>query len=595
MKNKNKESNLTRRKSVRFSDGLLPGQSLSFNEEHKNQNEIFNASTISFDEAKAINQIDSETHNGCILYKLSGNLRVHVSLIKISPYGKCWLYVTHGLCVNAQDELVFLLKNPSSELNEIPKQIIYHIMDIYEKSSKGHRISYMNHLLYNFDSEKLYRDLLSPNPKNRVDSTDNSLLGNKNNSGFLYFRPTKHHLDSILKNYRNYLPDQPYLIGYLIQKWEIPWVKLFPLRLFLRLGEQFNVYPCPVISDSNRKAVYGEIGHTIMSLLCDTRNFQYTIPQIDGVSIMTDEISTCISIPESQYDFVIKSLLTSNEYVFSFASLQFSDRFDSYLVAIENENLDSYSSKKVTCCDVGKTGVGFVVFNGAFKTTMTQNAKKTVIEDGVMIQIDIETLNKLKQALQSMNSFRIDCSKVKPDHTVIVEWIKEDDYLNRNILSVVDGKSMEGIKSLRLANTMDYAYEDKILKWIEIYILKLDEEALADDSNFNLNKFTEMISTATCMALNPLIDDLIHIQNENLKEGNSETLNFFKPFRIGLRIEINKDQVGYMLGMCKKQISESKILESLDNHLIQILHQINSNSVNLMLELVFYIQEKNKA
>lgn len=96
-----------------------------------------------------------------------------------------------------------------------------------------------------------------------------------------------------------------------------------------------------------RKPVYGEIGHTIMSLLCDTRNFQYTIPQIDGLSIRMDGLHTYISIPECQYDLIMKSLLTSNDYVFSLASLQIDDECDAHLVAIENENLGSYSSKTI--------------------------------------------------------------------------------------------------------------------------------------------------------------------------------------------------------------------------------------------------------
>lgn len=101
-------------------------------------------------------------------------------------------------------------------------------------------------------------------------------------------------------------------------------------------------------SDRTRKPVYGEIGHTIMSLLCDTRNFQYTIPQIDGLCIQIEGLHTRITIPESQYDFIIKSLLTSNDYVFSLAALQMDDACGSYLVAIENENLGSYTSKTVS-------------------------------------------------------------------------------------------------------------------------------------------------------------------------------------------------------------------------------------------------------
>ena len=61
-----------------------------------------------------------------------------------------------------------------------------------------------------------------------------------------------------------------------------------------------------------------------------------------------DELRTHITIPESQYDFIVKSLLTSNDYVFSLALLQIDELCGSYLVASENENLGSYSSKTIS-------------------------------------------------------------------------------------------------------------------------------------------------------------------------------------------------------------------------------------------------------
>lgn len=151
------------------------------------------------------------------------------------------------------------------------------------------------------------------------------------------------------------------------------------------------MYPCPIVNDRDRKAVFGEIGNTILSLLCDVRNFQYTIAQIDGLSIKLEGSNTKILIPESQYDFVIKSLLTSNEYVFSLAQLQLDDKCSSHLVAIENENLSTYTSKTMSFNqdkqnETGEKVVGaaFVVFNGALKPNLTLNAKQSIIEDGTL-------------------------------------------------------------------------------------------------------------------------------------------------------------------------------------------------------------------
>lgn len=63
------------------------------------------------------------------------------------------------------------------------------------------------------------------------------------------------------------LPAAPCLVGVLLQRWEIPWAKVFPLRLLLRLGAEFRYYPCPLFSVRKRKPVFGEIGHTIINLL----------------------------------------------------------------------------------------------------------------------------------------------------------------------------------------------------------------------------------------------------------------------------------------------------------------------------------------
>ena len=63
------------------------------------------------------------------------------------------------------------------------------------------------------------------------------------------------------------LPQTPYLCGILLQRWEIPWARVFPLRLLLRLGAEFRYYPCPLFSVRQRKPVFGEVGHTIINLL----------------------------------------------------------------------------------------------------------------------------------------------------------------------------------------------------------------------------------------------------------------------------------------------------------------------------------------
>lgn len=63
-------------------------------------------------------------------------------------------------------------------------------------------------------------------------------------------------------------------------------------------------YPCPLISVRNRKPVFFEIGHTIMNLLADFRNFQYMLPQIKGVTIHMEDKKTIMNFPRNRYDEV---------------------------------------------------------------------------------------------------------------------------------------------------------------------------------------------------------------------------------------------------------------------------------------------------
>lgn len=61
-----------------------------------------------------------------------------------------------------------------------------------------------------------------------------SFLGSKDHAGMLFFSPTCQPLDGLT------LPPQPFLFGLLIQKLEVPWAKVFPLRLLLRLGAEYS-------------------------------------------------------------------------------------------------------------------------------------------------------------------------------------------------------------------------------------------------------------------------------------------------------------------------------------------------------------------
>ena len=61
-----------------------------------------------------------------------------------------------------------------------------------------------------------------------------SFLDSRDHGGFLYVRATFQCVQKLV------LPNPPFLFGILLQKWETPWAKVFPLRLLLRLGAEYR-------------------------------------------------------------------------------------------------------------------------------------------------------------------------------------------------------------------------------------------------------------------------------------------------------------------------------------------------------------------
>lgn len=59
-------------------------------------------------------------------------------------------------------------------------------------------------------------------------------FGSMDHGGFLFIHHTFQCLERLI------LPEPPFLFGILLQKWEIAWAKVFPLRLLLRLGAEFR-------------------------------------------------------------------------------------------------------------------------------------------------------------------------------------------------------------------------------------------------------------------------------------------------------------------------------------------------------------------
>ncbi|XP_056369251.1 zinc finger FYVE domain-containing protein 16 [Oenanthe melanoleuca] len=479
-----------------------------------------------------------------LTFILNANLLVNVKLITYSSE-KCWCFSTNGLHGLGQAEIVILLQRLPDE-DVFPSEIFKLFLDIYKDAMKGRFIKNMENITF----------------------TEN-FLSSKEHGGFLFVSPTFQKLDDQI------LPDNPFLYGILIHKLEIPWAKVFPIRLMLRLGAEYGAYPTPVVSVRHRKPLFGDIGHTIMNLLVDLRNYQYTLHTIDNLFVHVEMGRSCIKIPLRKYNEVMRVINSSNEYVISIGA-SFNTEADSHLVCVQNKQ-GLYHTQAISATGQPRkvTGASFVVFNGALKTSSGFLAKSSIVEDGLMVQITRETMESLRQALRDKKDFKITCGKMDAGDVkeyVDICWVENEEKTNQGILSPVDGKSMEGTQSEKAPQYKDFEREGKVMKCTEVYYFVKDHEL----SGAVAHQFAKEIAIACSTALCP-----------HLKTLKNNGMN-----KIGLRVSIDSDMVEYLAGSGGHLLPQN-YLNDLDSALIPVIHGGMSDpaALPLKMELVFFIIE----
>lgn len=483
-----------------------------------------------------------------LVFVLNANL---LSMVKIVNYvnRKCWCFTTKGMHAVGQSEIVILLQCLPDE-KCLPKDIFNHFVQLYRDALAGNIVGNLGHSFFS-----------------------QSFLGSKEHGGFLYVAATYQSLQDLV------LPTPPYLFGILIQKWETPWAKVFPIRLMLRLGAEYRLYPCPLFSVRFRKPLFGETGHTIMNLLADFRNYQYTLPVVQGLVVDMEVRKTSIKIPSNRYNEMMKAMNKSNEHVLAGGAC-FNEKADSHLVCVQNDD-GNYQTQAISIHNQPRkvTGASFFVFSGALKSSSGYLAKSSIVEDGVMVQITAENMDSLRQALREMKDFTITCGKVDaedPQEHVHIQWVEDDKNFNKGVVSPIDGKSMESITSVKIFQGSEYKANGKVIRWTEVFFLENDEQhnGLSDPADHS--RLTENVAKAFCLALCP------HLKL--LKEDGMT--------KLGLRVTLDSDQVGYQAGS-NGQPLPSQYMNDLDSALVPVIHggacQLSEGPV--IMELIFYILE----
>ncbi|XP_063992707.1 zinc finger FYVE domain-containing protein 9 isoform X2 [Diachasmimorpha longicaudata] len=488
-----------------------------------------------------------------VMFAINRNLYAYVKMTNLNCCVNklCWNVTSRGLACVGQDEVILLVEALPDE-TQLPKDLLIHINQIYVEAVKGNTVTELGVSIHQ----------------------EGTLMGSREHAGFLFIRQTFQCLQKIV------LPPPPFLVGLLVHRWETPWAKIFPLRLVLRLGAEYRYYPCPLVSVRFRNAVYFEIGHTIMKVLADFRNYAYTLPGVRGMVIHMQDRTTDVLFPRNRYDQVIKGLNNSNDHVLAFAA-NFSIHVDSHLVCIQTNTGDesNYQTQAINIHNKPRkiTGASFVVINGALKSSMGLSAKSSIVEDGLMVQIMPEKMEALKAALKNMHDFTIDCGRQgvpEPDETVNIKWVDNDVQFNQGLKSPIDNKPMDGIPSIRVHNGNDYMGTSRFIRWTEVFIIKSDDHPNGVHDPVDLNKLSESIARATCAALVKLLD---------LLAAAGLT-------KLAVRATIHPDNVGYEAGSEGTRLPPI-YMNSLDNELIQVLHKAaqSSQDANTVLELIFHV------
>ncbi|KAH8348700.1 hypothetical protein KR084_009944 [Drosophila pseudotakahashii] len=504
--------------------------------------------------------------NETLKFIIKNNFFVLVKIVNMSCCMNRWVlnFTTSGLHHMGSDELIILLEIKQPKEGEsvngdvaIPKDVFEHLYEIYVEAEHARSSTH---------------ELAFTSPRS------SSFLGSREHGGFIFIRPTYQCLQGVI------VPDNPYLVGVLIHRHEVPWAKVLPLRLILRLGAQYRYYPCPLISVRGRESVYGEIAQTIINFLVDFRNYSYSLPAIRGLYIHMEDRQTTVIIPKYRQQDVIKAINNASDHILAFAG-NFSKVADGHLVCMQNINDDrsemySYSTQAINIQGQPRkiTGASFFVLNEALKSSSGLSGKCSIVEDGLMVQIMPAKMEEVRQALRNQKDIDIVCGPIdatdEQSEIVSIKWVDNNRDINVGVKSPIDDQPMDGISNMRVHASFNYSNANYAIRLSDIYIVKCEDWYATNGGNYaDITRIAEQLARSASMALLPYLDLLA-----------AAGIN-----KLGLRATLDQENVGYEAGARGSKLPPL-YMNALDNHLIATLHGESSGIQDpIILELVFYI------
>ncbi|XP_076880815.1 zinc finger FYVE domain-containing protein 9 isoform X2 [Brachyhypopomus gauderio] len=483
-----------------------------------------------------------------LVFVLNANL---LAMVKIVSYmnRRCWCVMSKGMHAVGQPEVVVLLQCLPEE-KRFPTDIFSHFIQIYWDAQTGKLLNHLSH-----------------------SSAGRGFLGGSEHAGFLYVRPTFQSLDGLP------LPPQPFLFGLLILRAELPWARAFPLRLLLRLGAEYRFYPCPLFSVRFREPLFGQIRNSIMRLLVDFRYYRYTLPVVTGMMVDLEARSTYIKIPKTRHAELLKALNRSIERVLAMAAC-FNERADSHLICVQTAD-GEYQTQAISIHSQPRrvTGSCFFVFSGSLKASSGYLAKSSIVEDGLMVQITMETMMDLRRALRDMTDFTLTCGKLHQadrQEYVHIRWQDEEPCFNKGIISPIDGKSMESITCVKTYQRLEYRANGKVIRWTEVFFLQREKPSNAPSRDPNQKRLTERLARAFCLTL---------CQSLGLLKEDGMS-------KLGLRVTLDGQKTEFLAGSNGQRLPEH-YQDSLKKALMAVVQGTSQHHehTSLQLELIFYILE----
>lgn len=495
-----------------------------------------------------------------VAFALTRNLHVLVKIVTVDCGGprQCWNFCSRGLAALGLDEVVFLLERDPGE-SHVPRDALRLYATLQGMGAAGGAL-------------QQHRGVVPPTSAGATMTATTvgafqslpfpeGLLGSSDHGGFLLLPHMGQCLDRLV------LPRPPWLCALLLQRLELPWARLLPLRLLLRLGAEFEVYPYPMVSVRGRRSVYAEVGHTIMTVLLDFRNFQYQLASLSGLLVHLEGRQTTVRVPRNRYDALVR-ILDGNEHVLALAG-NLSPEADAHLVCVQAAEGGTYHSQALQArpgSSVECTGASFVVFSGALKGP--GEAKHSVVEDGVLVQLSPTSMGSLRTALRAMRDWHVPVVPAAPGEEaghIAVIWTEDDRPKNAGVCSPIDGRSLEGVTGVRLRAFSDVCARGLCLRWTEFFLFSCDGPTWGGCED--PQRAAEGLARAFCEALLP-------------------HLTLLQPLSpLGLRAQLGPDQVGYEAG-AQGQPLPCVCQETLDCALVPLL---SGPQEPMQLEMIFHV------